>query len=293
MYGLTEMSVWQAMTRLETEEMVELMPILITGNNLLSDTDIHCPDTGGDIEIRSENRKCWILDQQRRRQSDLDLLHQPFSKELEISATLRTGDIGIWSGDGKMLCWRGREDDIVKILGRKVSLEEVGNGLSRELSTPVVCVLEAKTNLIRAFIKSETDLTEASVLAAARRSLSPHQLPGRVQFLPEFPLTEHGKTDLRHLRDLAAQAEPSWGLASQFSEREMGEKCGELWESLVGSHPAGQDNFLSAGGDSFSALALVNSLGWGCQDRKENIFLTNFIFSVPTSGPPALCWISC
>ena len=65
MYGLTEMSVWQSMTRLETKEMVELLPILVPGNNLLSDTDIHCPNTGGDIEIRSDNRKCWILDQQK------------------------------------------------------------------------------------------------------------------------------------------------------------------------------------------------------------------------------------
>ena len=67
MYGLTEMSVWQTMTRLETEEMVELMPIFVPGSNLLSDTQIDCADTetGGQIEIRSDNRKCWILDQQK------------------------------------------------------------------------------------------------------------------------------------------------------------------------------------------------------------------------------------
>ena len=70
MYGLTEMSVWQTMTRLETEEMVELMPILVAGSNLLSDTIIDCADTetGGEIEIRSQTRKCWILDQQKSKQ---------------------------------------------------------------------------------------------------------------------------------------------------------------------------------------------------------------------------------
>lgn len=36
MYGLTEMSVWQTMTRLETKEMVTRMPILVTGKNILS-----------------------------------------------------------------------------------------------------------------------------------------------------------------------------------------------------------------------------------------------------------------
>ena len=265
MYGLTEMSVWQSMTRLDTAEMVELMPIFVPGNNLLSHTEILSADS--DIEIRSEIRKCWILD----------------SGELETSATVRTGDVGRWSDDGKMLCWRGRQDDVVKILGRKVSLEEVGDGLSRELSTPVVCVLEAETNLLHAFIRSESDLTEVSVLAAARRSLPSHQLPARVHFLAEFPLTDHGKTDLRHLRDLAGRAGaggplqgragaagPLQGRAGdggplqggRLSEREMGEKCGELWESLLGAAPVGEENFLTAGGDSFSALALVNSLGW-------------------------------
>ena len=60
MYGLTEMSVWQAMTRLETEEMVEEMPVYVPSLNLLSDTIIDLTDDG-EIEICSQNRKSWIL----------------------------------------------------------------------------------------------------------------------------------------------------------------------------------------------------------------------------------------
>ena len=172
--------------------------------------------------------------------------------------------------------WRGREDDVVKILGRKVSLEEVGEGLGRALLTPAVCVLEAESHLLHAFVKSAADLTETSVLAAARLSLSAHQLPARVSFLPEFPLTEHGKTDLRRLRDIAARAGASRSRSCQVSEREIGVKCGELWESLLGSAPAGQDNFLAAGGDSFSALALVNSLGW--EQRGVELSFSNFSY---------------
>ena len=36
MYGLTEMSVWQTMTKLESKEMVARMPILVQGKNILS-----------------------------------------------------------------------------------------------------------------------------------------------------------------------------------------------------------------------------------------------------------------
>ena len=36
MYGLTEMSVWQTMTRLETKEIIARMPILVPEKNILS-----------------------------------------------------------------------------------------------------------------------------------------------------------------------------------------------------------------------------------------------------------------
>ena len=65
MYGLTEMSVWQVMTRLETAEMVEEMPVYVPGHNLLSDTAVDCND--GQIEVRSENRLCWIRDRDKSR----------------------------------------------------------------------------------------------------------------------------------------------------------------------------------------------------------------------------------
>ena len=68
MYGLTEMSVWQAMTRLETEEMVEEMPVYVPGLNLLSDTTIDLTDDE-EIEICSQSRKCWILHEDKGRTS--------------------------------------------------------------------------------------------------------------------------------------------------------------------------------------------------------------------------------
>ena len=124
------------------------------------------------------------------------------------------------------------------------------------MSAPAVSVVEAETDLVHAFVKSLT-LTESRVFTAARECLSPHQLPARVHLLPELPVTEHGKTDLRHLRRLAAMAPSPRG---KSSDGEIEQKIVEIWRSLVRSVPADEDNFLSAGGDSFSALALVNTL---------------------------------
>ena len=135
-------------------------------------------------------------------------------------------------------------------------MEEVNLVLSRELEVPTVSVVETKTNLLHSFIKSHAR-SESQVFSLARRCLPHHLLPARLHFLPELPLTEHGKTDLRVLRDLAATAGPS---PSQCSQGEIEVKVGEIWESLVSSTPRDGDNFITAGGDSFSALALVNTI---------------------------------
>ena len=147
-----------------------------------------------------------------------------------------------------------------------------------------MCVLETLTNLIHCFIQSSTR-TETEVLAAARRSLSPHQVPARVHLLPQLPLTIHGKTDLRQLGLLAAQPPDHQG---EWSPGEIQEKVREVWESLVSSAPREEENFLSAGGDSFSALALVNTLRY---QQPENMDRMILIFSALTSQLRILCWI--
>ena len=115
MYGVTEMSVWQVMTRLETEEEIQQMPIFVAGHNLLSDTQIHC--TGGQIDISSNNRQCWIVDQDKSKNLDRNYFLILFL-EMQISSEVNTGDIGSWSEDKTMLFWKGRKDDVVKIFGR-------------------------------------------------------------------------------------------------------------------------------------------------------------------------------
>ena len=54
---------------------------------------------------------------------------------------VETGDLADWSEiNQNFLIWRVRKDDVVKIFGKKVCLNEVGDVLSKELDTNVVCL---------------------------------------------------------------------------------------------------------------------------------------------------------
>ena len=86
----------------------------------------------------------------------------------------------------------------------------------------------------------------------AKDNLAPHEIPGKVTCVKEFPVTDHGKVDKRKLVTTSSQDLPS---------KLQGEDLlRALWAAVVGSPPSESDNFVSCGGDSFSAVTLVNSL---------------------------------
>ena len=63
---------------------------------------------------------------------------------------IETGDLGEWRGDD--LIWVGRSDNIIKIHGRKISLERMEETLSRVLETQIVCAVSENVESISAFL---------------------------------------------------------------------------------------------------------------------------------------------
>ena len=93
--------------------------------------------------------------------------------------------------------------------------------------------------------------------AARTSGLAPHQLPARVHLLASLPLTSHGKTDRKQLRAAMSRTPDSYSAVAP-SAAEVRSSLQLSWRAVLGSDPADGDNFVSCGGDSFSALALVN-----------------------------------
>jgi hypothetical protein len=143
----------------------------------------------------------------------------------------------------------------VKLHGQKVSLEQVEIRLSDSFGTEVVCTA---SETISAFVKTNTHLESVDIsqlFEKSRRVLSTPEMPSRFQFVEKFPLSQHGKIDRKKLALLGGLPAPMpHTVDSPAQLLEL------LWNRFLGRRPESQDCFLSSGGDSFLAVALVNAL---------------------------------
>ena len=139
---------------------------------------------------------------------------------------------------------------------------EISEVLSEKLDRNVVSLAcddeDDHLPQVHAFIETEDDnkITMEDVYKISRSCLSSHQLPARIHFVPILPQTSHGKIDRVKLRKLSRDVS---------DVATSGDTCartvlGTCWESVLGRSANDSDNFISSGGDSFSALALYNLL---------------------------------
>jgi amino acid adenylation domain-containing protein len=115
----------------------------------------------------------------------------------------RTGDLVERSSDGTLL-YRGRVDDQVQIMGFRVELLEVDQALRTALGTSLAVAVAdppgPAAEAIFAFAVSETDVDEATALAACRLQLPSYMVPRRIFFVSELPTNANGKIDRSALR---------------------------------------------------------------------------------------------
>ena len=140
---------------------------------------------------------------------------------------------------------------------------DISEVLSEKLDRNVVSLAcddeDDNSPQVHAFIETEDDdsmITVEDVYKISRSCLSSNQLPARIHFVPRLPQTSHGKVDRVKLRKLSRDV-------SHVAT--SGDTCartvlGTCWESVLGRSADDSDNFISSGGDSFSALALYNLL---------------------------------
>ncbi len=118
---------------------------------------------------------------------------------------LRTGDLFRQDEDGD-LYFVGREDDIIKTRGEKVSPLEVENSI---LSTPGV--LQAAVigrsdpvlgESVQAFVVIEAgaEVTEKDILRQCASQLEKYMMPQRIVFMDRLPLARTGKVDRSQLQ---------------------------------------------------------------------------------------------
>ncbi len=171
----------------------------------------------------------------------------------------RTGDLVRRESDGSF-SFLGRVDNLVKILGVRVELEEIERCL--RAACPAlrdIAVVLAEGDRLVAFVTPEHADIEA-VRAAALRLLPTVMNPARTLAIPSLPLLPNGKVDRGAL---AAQVRitPRELGAEQLPQTPSERRVAALWASLLRRDDiARDDTFAKLGGDSLSLAELLAAL---------------------------------
>ena len=93
-------------------------------------------------------------------------------------------------------------------------------------------------------------------------AVSPNMMPSKIHLLEKFPENSNGKINRDVLMSKVKQSEENNATqnSSTVSQNDLTQLLVECWESFCASKPRENDNFVSCGGDSFSALAFINIL---------------------------------
>ncbi|MBK6015417.1 class I adenylate-forming enzyme family protein [Streptomyces sp. MBT53] len=126
-------------------------------------------------------------------------------RRYEGERALFTGDLCSMDEDG-YLYFHGREDDIYKSRGFRVSALEVEAAALDVPGVEGAALVVPGADRPVLYTVGAPDPSE--VMAGLRERLDDHKLPVRVQTVPRLPLTSNGKVDKKTLRESLVPGEP-------------------------------------------------------------------------------------
>lgn len=170
----------------------------------------------------------------------------------------RTGDLVRATPSGELL-YLGRMDNLVKVRGVRIELEEVERTLRRHCrAVDDVAVVLAGDQLVAFVTPQDADVHDVHDTAA--RVLPAAMIPSRVIPCSAFPLSPNGKCDRQTLavrvksaaRELTAEQRPRTATEQRLAE---------LWAPLLRrTDIARTDSFAGLGGDSLGLAELLLTL---------------------------------
>jgi amino acid adenylation domain-containing protein len=176
----------------------------------------------------------------------------------------RTGDVGRILADGSLELV-GRLDRQVKVAGQRVELDGLEAALAGcpgvgDLAVVATGQSEA-LSITCYFTVTRRPATIASLRSYAEERLMPAAVPNRFVPLLRLPLSPNGKVDRAALSRLASQP-PDW------ADAPLGEQLRAIWQDvLVLEHVELADSFFDLGGNSITAIRLLNRLRQGVEPR--------------------------
>ena len=188
----------------------------------------------------------------------------------------RTGDLVRFLPDGNIV-FVGRRKHLAKIRGFRVDAREVESVLLdlEEVSGAAVIVhREKEQDRLWAFIviNPEFGFDGRRLRERLRAYLPDWKIPSNFRAIPALPTTLNGKVDRQLLASLAKAS----GRSSQTPEEDsdaassVEDEVADIWQATLRvGRLARDDNFLELGGDSISAMMILNAI-----ERRFQIRLT-------------------
>ena len=176
----------------------------------------------------------------------------------------RTGDLGLWTEDGRLEL-AGRLDDQVKLHGQRLEPGEIEQALrSHPAVIEAVALLEPsarETKALRGFVRLRPGVPmpgQAEWRTWLGERLPPYMVPASVTSVGIIPLNPQGKIDREIL--LRLPREHDAGLPKDPPRGEMEILIAGVWEALLGGTVFRDDNFFALGGNSLLAVAVAHRL---------------------------------
>ncbi|OYE03398.1 hybrid non-ribosomal peptide synthetase/type I polyketide synthase [Nostoc sp. 'Peltigera membranacea cyanobiont' 232] len=164
----------------------------------------------------------------------------------------RTGDLGKQIAPG-VIEFLGRKDNQVKVNGYRIDPGEIEYQLSRHSQIERAIVLSLNVDnqtQLSAYCQTDKDIEISEIREFISSSLPVYMIPTYFIFLKQFPLTRHGKIDLRSLAELNEISKLT--LENYTAPRNnLESKLVNIWEKILTKQPIGIfDNFFEIGGHS-------------------------------------------
>ncbi|MBR4357786.1 MAG: amino acid adenylation domain-containing protein [Butyrivibrio sp.] len=209
----------------------------------------------GDLYIAGDGlARCYWMDSEA---TDKAFLRHPVTGE----RIYRTGDIALYMDDGNIrFC--GRNDGQVKINGFRIELGEVDSRLKKhdEINEAVSIVKEG--SIYSFIVGGSTIPAEENIIGELSRVLPEYMLPSSIIKVDRLPLSSNGKVNRKVLSEMIISKERCNETIEDTREMSSEEKeMSLLWkEYLSVEHINVHDSFIALGGDSLTAVKLVNAI---------------------------------
>jgi amino acid adenylation domain-containing protein len=272
LYGPTETTIWSTVARVEADpEPVTIgRPIANTQVYIVSSAGLPAPiGVPGEIWISGAGVATgyWCNPELTAKK----FLANPFAGEDGSALIYRTGDLGRWLPDGRIV-HMGRLDQQMKLRGFRIEPGEIEAALAAHAAIQEAVVVmrgdSPERERLVAYIvyRAGQELTTSDMREHLRASLPDYMIPSMFVTIDAVPWTPNGKIDRRALPDpfrQGSQASSAYVAPSSGAEQMI---AGIWTEALAVERVGAEDNFFDLGGHSLLGLRVAATIhqrtGW-------------------------------